>query len=192
MVSEINGISCILFNVEIYGTVADWTMIIVTAITAYFLYETLKSQKEVQENQKNINLLQTFDIRKKYKPNLQLTVRRTGIRYTLIFNNSENSAYNINISSPNFFQIENGNPNILFKHSDIFEYKVPKILANRHLEIKVPEPNLDNNQELVIEINQFLIKFEDEFGLKYSRNIIIYYDSQEYRIFHNDAVDIFL
>lgn len=36
----------IRFNPEIWGTVPDWFMVIVTAVTAYFLYRTLQEQKE--------------------------------------------------------------------------------------------------------------------------------------------------
>ena len=34
------------FLSEIWGTVSDWVMIMVTGITAYFLYKTLYAQKK--------------------------------------------------------------------------------------------------------------------------------------------------
>lgn len=41
-------IECIFpLKAEIWGTVSDWVMIIVTIVTAYFLYHSLKSQREL-------------------------------------------------------------------------------------------------------------------------------------------------
>lgn len=34
------------FIAEVWGTVSDWVMVCVTAITAYYLYQTLQEQKE--------------------------------------------------------------------------------------------------------------------------------------------------
>ncbi len=39
------------FNAQVWGTVSDWVMIGVTAATAYYLYQTLQSQRETQDLQ---------------------------------------------------------------------------------------------------------------------------------------------
>lgn len=56
--------------VTIWGTVSDWVMVVITIITAVLLLLTLKSQKEVQENQAKINKLGMYDIRNKYLPKI--------------------------------------------------------------------------------------------------------------------------
>nr|WP_276903217.1 hypothetical protein [Pedobacter kyonggii] len=40
-----------IFNSGTWGTVSDWFMVLVTAITARYIYKTLKSQTEVQKIQ---------------------------------------------------------------------------------------------------------------------------------------------
>jgi len=54
-----------------WGTVSDWVMIIVTSVTAYFLYKTLKSQKEVQQTQNSLLKIEQLRVREDFKPNLK-------------------------------------------------------------------------------------------------------------------------
>lgn len=61
------------FDPDAYGTVSDWVMVIVTLITAVFLYQTLRSQMTVQRDQEKINLLTAYDIRNRYKAEIELT-----------------------------------------------------------------------------------------------------------------------
>ncbi|MEO6174400.1 MAG: hypothetical protein ABIP27_04525 [Flavobacterium circumlabens] len=61
------------FNPEVWGTVSDWFIAIVTSITAYYLYQTLKSQKEVQETQTKLFEIEKFRFSESIKPNLKFT-----------------------------------------------------------------------------------------------------------------------
>jgi hypothetical protein len=53
---------------EVWGTVSDWVMIAVTSVTAYFLWKTLKSQKEVQQAQNKLLEIEQLRVREDYKP----------------------------------------------------------------------------------------------------------------------------
>lgn len=57
---EINILD-ITFNPDVWGTVTDWLMSIVTIITAYYLYQTLKSQNDANEQQKKDLKIERFE-----------------------------------------------------------------------------------------------------------------------------------
>src|SRR5690606_16627588 len=56
------------FSPEVWGTVSDWVMICVTILTAYFLYKTLKSQKEVQQTQNELFKIESIRFKESIKP----------------------------------------------------------------------------------------------------------------------------
>jgi len=58
------------FHADVWGTASEWVMIIVTMITAYFLWKTLKSQKEVQETQNKLLKIEHLRLREDFKPKL--------------------------------------------------------------------------------------------------------------------------
>ncbi len=60
-----------LFLSDTLGTVSDWLMVVVTAITAFFLYKTLKSQKEVQHTQNELFKIESIRFRESIKPLLK-------------------------------------------------------------------------------------------------------------------------
>lgn len=64
----------ILFDPNTWGTVADWLMVIVTMITAYYLYKTLKSQQEVQRMQAQLFEIEAVRFRESIKPELKYTL----------------------------------------------------------------------------------------------------------------------
>lgn len=59
------------FLSEVWGTVSDWVMIIVTGVTAYLLYKTLNAQKEVQLVQNRFLEIEQIRIRQDFKPDLK-------------------------------------------------------------------------------------------------------------------------
>lgn len=59
------------FQADVWGTVSDWVMIVVTLATAYFLWQTLKSQKEVQQTQNRLLKIEQLKLREDFKPNLK-------------------------------------------------------------------------------------------------------------------------
>lgn len=53
MCSAFNG-----FPVEIWGTVSDWVTAVVAGLTGWFIWQTLKEQKKVSEEQQTVTYLQ--------------------------------------------------------------------------------------------------------------------------------------
>jgi hypothetical protein len=63
--------SIYVFPAEIWGTVSDWCMVIVTSLTAYYLYNTLKSQKDVQNTQNELFKIESVRFKESIKPVLK-------------------------------------------------------------------------------------------------------------------------
>ena len=59
------------FHADVWGTASEWVMICVTLTTAYFLWQTLKSQKEVQQTQNRLLKIEQLRIKEDFKPNLK-------------------------------------------------------------------------------------------------------------------------
>lgn len=55
-------------------------MVAVTTLTAYYLYKTLKSQKEVQTTQNKLFEIETVRFRKSIKPVLKYKISETLLR----------------------------------------------------------------------------------------------------------------
>ena len=66
--------SCLLFDVNILGTIPDWCMVLVTTITAIYLYKTFQSQKEVQKTQTELYKIESLRFRESIKPILNYKV----------------------------------------------------------------------------------------------------------------------
>ncbi|HVW97057.1 MAG TPA: hypothetical protein VHA56_13890 [Mucilaginibacter sp.] len=71
--------SHLVFPAEVWGTVSDWVMIVVTTITAYFLYKTLRSQKDVQKAQNKLLQIEQVRLREDYKPALKYSRFEGGV-----------------------------------------------------------------------------------------------------------------
>jgi len=54
------------FAAEVWGTVSDWAMVAVTALTAYFLVKTFRSQQKVQILQQDITDIEKERYRVEY------------------------------------------------------------------------------------------------------------------------------
>lgn len=76
-----------LLNAEIWGNVSDWCMVLITAITAYYLYRTLQSQKDVQETQTKLFEIENVRFREGIKPLLHYAVSEIGIKFDSIDKN---------------------------------------------------------------------------------------------------------
>jgi hypothetical protein len=61
------------FHADVWGTASEWVMIIVTTVTAYFLWKTLQSQKEVQETQNRFLKIEQLRVKEAFKPKLSYT-----------------------------------------------------------------------------------------------------------------------
>jgi len=115
------------FSPEVWGTVSDWFIAIVTSITAYYLYQTLKSQKEVQETQTKLFEIEKFRFSESIKPILKFTQPTNDqriitdnqdkcINSIIITNDSNNNALEGSIT------MVSETKNIEFINSKVFEY----------------------------------------------------------------------
>lgn len=68
------------FLAEVWGTVSDWIMIMVTSVTAYFLYKTLRSQKDVQQAQNKLLKIEQIRLREDFKPKLDYSRIDIGVK----------------------------------------------------------------------------------------------------------------
>lgn len=60
------------FEYAVWGSVSDWIMIVVTGLTAYFLWRTLESQKEVQQAQNLLTKIEHARYRREIEPRFEL------------------------------------------------------------------------------------------------------------------------
>lgn len=93
---------------EIWGTVSDWFMVLVTLVTAVFLYKTLKSQMDVQKQQSILANIEIKRFRKTVLPKIFIGEKSLtssfdtannlyNLFYTLVF--AENPALDVTIYS---------------------------------------------------------------------------------------------
>jgi len=64
----------LLLDPEIWGTVSDWVMVIVTTFSIYLLYTTLKSQRDVQKMQNELFRIENVRFRESIKPILKFSL----------------------------------------------------------------------------------------------------------------------
>jgi hypothetical protein len=154
-----------LFPADVWGTVSDWVMVGVTAITASYLYRTLKSQQEVQKTQAELYKIESIRFKESIKPTLHYSgtteMMKPGeadkrILTITVTNETDSSALNITK-----ILTEEGN------HSK--QVFIPLGFSDRrnHL-VKGDNPLLfhflpDDNLEFVT----FTLKYEDVAGNRY-------------------------
>ncbi|WP_158795882.1 hypothetical protein [Pedobacter sp. L105] len=61
------------FASDVWGTISDWAMVIVTTLTAYYLWKTLKSQLVVQESQVKVTRIESERYRRESLPLFKLS-----------------------------------------------------------------------------------------------------------------------
>ncbi|CAA9201726.1 hypothetical protein FLACOL7796_03915 [Flavobacterium collinsii] len=163
------------FDPDIWGTVSDWFMFLITSLTAFYLYKTLQSQKEVQRTQNELFKIESLRFRESIRPNLNFTIsdkiiipeeNTNGKIFTIeISNENDNTALDISIENrqtSNAFQIS------------IFPPK------QKYLK-KGSEPYLLNY--LIEDFNKnlndiiFWIHYKDISGTKYKQGIICNIDN---------------
>lgn len=88
------------YSASIWGNVADWIMIIVTSVTAFFLYLSLLSQREVQKMQQSLSIIEQSAYLDKIKPDFICKIKwdeRSGEYYraTLSLELIKNLPYNL-------------------------------------------------------------------------------------------------
>lgn len=157
------------FHSNIWGTVSDWVMIIVTTITAYFLWRTLKSQKEVQQTQNRLLKIEQLKVKETFKPNLKCSRVDIGVKIPdinksivsiAVRNLSENPALN-------FKPIYEDNAEVI----PVIFKPILKTLKNGEGYATLNfEVNSEQGKPLHCEIG-FSVEYEDVAGTKYNQRV---------------------
>lgn len=173
-----------------FGTIGDLIMIMVTTVTAYYLYETLQSQKTVQRDQEKINSMQALQIRKSFKPEITVSIPvRRAEHCTFSIKIINHPIQSLRIISERYYTILR---NEMPKNVDNrFEYFFPKITPDeRHLEFTIE--NIVPSTEISHTIIEFECNFQDQFGFNYSTTITITYSNQTYQTKRSKTPDVYL
>jgi hypothetical protein len=171
------------FPVEIWGTVSDWIMIIVTTITSYFLYNTLKSQKEVQQAQNKLLEIEQIRLREDFRPNLKYSRFTENVRIDkpnkdvvsiAVRNISQSIAMNV---KPIYFPDDNVEP-IVFKPN-------PRTLVQNEKYLSLHFLVNSSIGEYLNCIIKFSIEYEDIAGTKYIQTVFLdlFEGTEEFRTF---------
>ncbi|HEY8784409.1 MAG TPA: hypothetical protein VIM16_22480 [Mucilaginibacter sp.] len=87
------------FPVEIWGTVSDWIMILVTGITGMIIWLTLKEQKKVSSEQQKVTYLQQLQFIVNIQPVFDFPLNKNGTKDYTRIKLIKNFAYNLEIEN---------------------------------------------------------------------------------------------
>ena len=86
-------LTTLLFTPDIWGTVSDWTMVIVTSATAILLLMTLKPQRDVQRTQYELFRIENIRFKESIKPILKYS----GCQNQFKSNNGKENIFTIEV-----------------------------------------------------------------------------------------------
>lgn len=163
------------FPADVWGTVSDWVMVIVTFFTAIFLYRTLRSQKDVQHAQNRFLEIEQIRLREQFKPEIQYCSfndedenrfshkmkKNSEILSVSVKNLSDNVAINYKFHLP-----ENPQAEML----DWFASQPSLIKYNGHGEVHflIRNPNYENRIPFLF---HFVFTYNDLIGTKYEQRV---------------------
>jgi hypothetical protein len=141
------------FKSEVWGTVSDWVTISVYAITAYFIYRTLRSQLSIQQIESN-------RAAREIRPVFSLVRTRIGDTHTIKLVCENNTAFDVN-TSYNIDASMDNKRNLIFqghKHYPFIKPSAPSWTTNLNLDDYMP--------------NGFLqVSFKDEDNREYQQRL---------------------
>lgn len=161
------------FIPEVWGNVADWAMLVVTVITAIFIYKTLNSQTKVQQIQLELLNIEQKRCKSEMVPdfdilNVRLFHQKVNDKYLYMINFSNNKRdathfkWNINIKdNTNELSIRENNDDLRFFSGASGKSQIP--FANKELISGNFNLTLILKYKDLIEINSYFIVFHTEF-----------------------------
>lgn len=174
------------FDPNVWGTVSDWFMVSVTVITAYYLCQTLNSQKNVQKTQNKLFEIENLKFKESVKPIFNYTISKenflTDDQYykiiTIEIQNETNSlAKEIKI---NFEERDN------IKRIMVPQNYLPFPLKTLN---KSDKPYLLHflilKKPIAVEFIKFEITYQDISYTKYKQNVVCIYEEEEISIIKN-------
>lgn len=175
------------FNPNVWGTVSDWIVILITTLTAFFLYKTLKSQNEVQKTQNDLFHIENIRFIESIKPILKYSESKD----KNILKENHYDIFSI--------EIKNISNNIAKGIKIIFEDKdnIKRILIPTNY-LPHPIKDITNNdtpyllhflileKPTSVEFIKFEVQYQDLTNKKYRQNVVcIYEDNSTYSIINN-------
>ncbi|HZY35465.1 MAG TPA: hypothetical protein VFE53_02385 [Mucilaginibacter sp.] len=174
------------FHADVWGTVSDWVMIVVTIATAIAIFLTLKSQKEVQNTQNRLFEIEHIRLREDYKPEF---------RYSRFYGeaNAKPNQFPISIAAQNISDKAARNLSIkLFGNENILGYSLQSNTQNM---IKGSENAkmhfLFGNWDVVYRDGfGFTLHYEDLVGTKYRQTVVCHFSKTVVLEFNPSAPEI--
>ncbi len=173
------------FDADIWGTVSDWIMVIVTFVTAIFLYATLKSQNSVQQMQQKLFEIEMYNHRQSIKPYLTFTAYIDNI-----IKNGLTQSYTINLR----FAFNKGEArNVQIKETAVYFFKGISLTGlpinsvqstlNDSFSVKILMKDHPISNDFIYEFDKtisirFVAMFEDITGCKYEQ-VLFYYKNRD-------------
>jgi len=157
MLSSINNFGP--FEADVWGTVSDWALVIVTALTAIFIYRTFRAQLNVTEDQSELLKIERIKLREQFRTELEISGGNTWTNVNTVRLNIKavnHPAYNVVISNL---------PVLLTNGNDPRTFDLIKIEKWQNvIEKAVDHEDLHNKYNIQI-------TYEDANGLQYSQVI---------------------
>ena len=161
-----------LFDTNIWGNVSDWGMVLVTSVTAYYLYKTLRSQKEVQKTQTKLFEIESIRFRENIKPLLHYVVADVGIKFDF----ADKSKNIISVAVTN--ETNSMASEITSEHSDKQIFIPIDFDTTRKHAVKGDKPLFFHFiLESKIDSFVFVLTYQDIAGTKYKQGVYFISDS---------------
>lgn len=160
------------FSADVWGTASDWVIIIVTATTAYYLYQSLKSQRKIQRMQQKVTKIEEYDYLMKIKPDFEITIDRSkvspknpsgpqSVNCLAILQAINHTAINVKVLIRTYI-----NDELKAEYDEAFDSCVPKY--GKALTIDLFEVKRDGSDKFHITYN---LTYEDIEGNPYKKRI---------------------
>ena len=169
------------FQADVWGTASEWIMIVVTGITAWFLYKTLQSQNRLYD-------IEHLRLREDYKPKLKYQVFENGnlpidirlqAKSVAIINNGQTSVKNVYADNPVSEYIWASTPSV---------DSLKNILTTgEKISLNIIFKSFDEN--VLKDKFQFIVHYEDMVGFKYQQAVVCYFESNDKNNLKTDAFD---
>ncbi|SHM97514.1 hypothetical protein SAMN04488057_1059 [Cyclobacterium lianum] len=171
------------FNVEIWGTVSDWFMVWVTAITAIYLIKTFKKQQRLSE----IEIVKfKEDIKPKFEANVEIFDFKENpdgtstAKFKLILYVKNSSAYRVVFDFEKDFDLKEYVYDIIYENNSV---SFPYFEVEINQEAKLIGDKYDPSESVFLSYyfyrNKLRIEFFDLEGAKYYQPIIIRINDDE-------------
>jgi len=163
----------------IWGTVSDWLIIILTLLTAIFIYKTLKSQYEVQKMQLEITNIELHKFRDLLRPEINVSFQEFDSITNRI--NFKISVLNRSLKNPRFIS----QSPLIINHAAKTESQLNNNYQYIIHDYMLPEDK--RSIEIGIDFNDgtWYTKNDEKFEGFYFANILMHYEDTKNYLYEN-------